>query len=227
MRWITVMLASFATAACSVLGDRSGTEQVDYEVRAALGESVKVRDYGPRVVAETTVAPDDGSPSNTAFQRLFDYIQGANQASREIAMTAPVETEAAAAGRDGPSEETSAQKIEMTAPVEIDTTGERYRMAFFLPQGTTLASAPVPTNAEVSLREISSRLEAVKPYSGSRADAAVARETQALLAILQASEWQTTGPVRSYFYDPPWTLPWLRRNEVAVPVTRRAEAAAN
>lgn len=193
------------------MGNRSGTEQVDFTVVATLPEDVEVRDYGPRVLAETAVPADSDSPSSAAFQRLFDYIQGANQAQAEIAMTAPVETETPA----------SSQKIAMTAPVETETDNGVYRMAFFLPKGTTLTTAPVPTSSDVSLREVSARLEAVKRFSGSRADEAVARETQALLDLLATSDWQPTGTPRSYFYDPPWTLPPLRRNEVAVPVSQR------
>ncbi len=197
------------------MGDRSGTEQVGYSVVAQLDEATQVRDYGARVVAETEASTAEGDPSSTAFRRLFDYIQGANRSEAKIAMTAPVET-----GQASPSE-----SIAMTAPVEVESENGTLRMAFFLPEGTTLDTAPVPTNTDVSLREVPSRLEAVRRFSGSRSDEHVMRETDALAATLAASDWQPVGEPRTYFYDPPWTLPWFRRNEVAVAVQGRENAA--
>lgn len=35
---------------------------------------------------------------------------------------------------------------------------------------------------------------------------------------LDGTNWTPSGAPVAYFYDPPWTLPFLRRNEVAVPV---------
>jgi hypothetical protein len=82
-------------SACSVFGVRSGTEQASYTVVAQLDESIEVRRYPPRVVAETSVtAPDESSGRNKAFRALFDHISGANRSQKKMAMTAPVETAA-------------------------------------------------------------------------------------------------------------------------------------
>jgi SOUL heme-binding protein len=39
-------------------------------------------------------------------------------------------------------------------------------------------------------------------------------------ALASSSGWTVAGPAVDWFYDPPWTLAMLRRNEVAVPVRR-------
>ncbi len=217
MRIAAVVMMSLVMASCSVVGNRSGTEQVDYTIVDQIDEAIEIREYGPRLVAETSVSQGSSSEDNTAFRRLFDYIQGANRGQQEIAMTAPVETQ----------DEPPSQKIAMTTPVEIEEGAGDYRMAFFLPRSMTMATAPQPTDPEVTIRELSERTEAVLRFSGSRSDEAVVRETARLETAIAASEWQASGEPRSYFYDPPWTLPWFRRNEIAVPVIRLADRSGN
>ena len=209
MRVLGVIMGAMVVTACSAFGDRSGTEQASYEVVTRLGENTEVRRYPALVVAETTVAAsDEEAGRNTAFRALFKYIDGGNRAQSKVAMTAPVET---AAG---------AQKIDMTAPVETQTSdaGE-YSMRFFLPAEYTIETAPQPTDPDVRIVEVPERTVAVLRFSGSRGTESVERQTQALATAVDRSAWRTDGEAFALFYDPPWTLPFLRRNEVAVPVT--------
>ena len=62
---------------------------------------------------------------------------------------------------------------------------------------------------------------AVRRYSGSRGTERVVAGGAALRAAVEASAWRPTDEPISLFYDPPWTLPFLRRNEAAVSVVRR------
>ena len=59
---------------------------------------------------------------------------------------------------------------------------------------------------------------AVLRYTGDRSPAAVTERTDELLDVLRDKGIKPTGEAVSWFYDPPWTIPWRRRNEVAVPV---------
>ncbi len=190
------VLASLFLAACSVFGDRSGTPEPPYDVIAKLGNNAEVRRYGERVAAET----DMSNGLNGAFRCLAAYIGGANEGASEIAMTAPVAT-------------TKPEKIAMTAPVEIGPT-----MRFFLPKTYTPATAPKPTDARIHLVDVPPRTEAVLRYTGPRGPARVDAKAADLKRLLQNSPYRPVGRPVGYFYDPPWTLPWLKRNEVAVPV---------
>ena len=62
---------------------------------------------------------------------------------------------------------------------------------------------------------------AVLRFSGTPSPDAVAARTGELVKALAASAWQPAGAPVAWFYDPPWTIPSLRRNEVAVPVSPR------
>lgn len=208
MRVLAAFVCALLVSACTAVGMRSGTEHVSYTVIARLGDDVEVRRYPSQVVAETAVtAPDAESGRNQAFRPLFDYISGANQSRAKVAMTAPVETNPEPA------------KIAMTVPVETTAQpADRYAMRFF-PAGYTPATAPEPTDPDVRILEIPVRTLAVLRFSGSRSTTNVARHLSELNGILQGSAWRVAGEPVTLFYDPPWTLPFLRRNEVAVPVT--------
>ena len=218
LRLVAMLAASAVLAGCSVFGIRSGTEQVPYELVADLGDDLEVRRYPARVAAEARVpaeaeGEDGDDPMGRAFRLLFDYIKGANDGGREIAMTAPVETQRGA-------------EIAMTAPVETRDAAAASgdgtaAMRFFLPASYTMDGAPRPTDPRLRLVEVPARTLAVLRFSGFGGRASVAEERRALLARLEDGAWQATGEPVALFYDPPWTLPFLRRNEVAVPVERR------
>jgi hypothetical protein len=121
---------------------------------------------------------------------------------QEIAMTAPVETGTRSAGRgDGEAAGTV--------------------MRFLLPAKFDLASAPEPTHRQVRLVEVPAETLAVLRFAGFGGQDTVRTKTRTLMRRLKDSNWQATGSSIAMFYNPPWTLPFFRRNEVAVPVARR------
>ena len=166
---------------------------------------MEVRRYGPRLVAEVTVdGSDERAARSEAFRLLAGYIFGGNRGKVDVAMTSPV---AVARGK---------QQIAMTSPVETAAAGDRLTMRFFLPSRLTLDTAPQPDDPRVRLRVVPGETLAVLRFSGF-ADDTGARRAE-LLRALDGSPWRPTGDVTAMFYDPPWTIPFLRRNEVAVPV---------
>lgn len=208
MRNSTALLA-LCLAGCSVVGIQRDIEQPPYEVVASLSDDIEIRQYAERIAVEATVTADDFDDArNAAFRLLFDYISGVNQANAEIAMTVPVETTSAS------------QKIEMTAPVEsqIGKTGA-VTMRFFLPSRFTPKSAPKPTDDRVRLVLMPEQRFAVLAFSGSRNQQVVSARGEQLRAALEALDLNPEAAARAFFYDPPWTLPWLRRNEVAIEVS--------
>lgn len=212
--------AAFATsllmAGCSVFGIRSGLEQPDYEVVENLGEDIEVRRYAPRLAAQAMGEGEDRSAAESqAFRHLFDYISGENRSGAEIAMTAPVAEQA----EEG-------TKIAMTVPVQTEaedggTGGDGpvwVRMRFFLPSQYERDSAPEPTGDAVELVRLEPETVAVMRFSGFRGAEKVAHKQRALLETLENTRWQPDGDPFAMFYDPPFSLPFVRRNEVAVPV---------
>jgi hypothetical protein len=198
------LLPGLLLGACSVVGVRTAPEPAATVV-GHIGP-VEIRRYAPVLAAETTVAGSALYARSVGFQRLFAYITGRNAAQSKIAMTAPV--------AQAPS-----QTIAMTAPVaQTETPTGAWTVRFFLPATMTEATAPRPLDPQVVVVPVPARLMAVLRFSGQATPNTVATEGQRLDAALAGSAWQADGPLVAWFYDPPWTLPPFRRNEVARPV---------
>ena len=207
----TLVATVLLVTGCSVFGMRGDTETPDYEVVRTLTSGVEIRRYGERLAAETAVAAEPGA-RNEAFRRLADYIFGGNQGGRKIAMTAPVATAAQ------PPDEGE----RLPAPVATAARGGELVMRFFLPGTIDPADAPAPEDPRVTLVEVPAETLAVLRFSGRPSDARVSDKTDELLAALDQAGIAPAGSPRAFFYDPPWTLPPMRRNEVAVPVAPEA-----
>ncbi len=189
-----------------MVGIRSGTPGPRYEVLATVGQ-VQIRQYEPRIAASTTIAADELAARSTGFRRLAAYIFGANTTSSSIEMTAPV------------VQVPAASKIAMTAPVIQQRAGAgAWEIQFIMPAQYTMLTLPRPKDPSIRIIELPSQDFAVYRFSGARDATAERKARQILLAALQASSWRPEGEPISWFYDPPWTLPWFRRNEVAVSV---------
>ena len=184
---------------------RATTEQPDYRVLHRDG-AVELRRYGPRLAAETVVRGDEVSARNKGFQAIAGYIFGGNQGKASIAMTAPVA-------------QAKAEKIAMTAPVaQAPAADGSWRIQFFMPAKYTRDTLPKPNNPAVKIVELPGEQFAVLRFSGLAGRGAVAARTRELSAKAAAMGWKVTGAPVVWFYDPPWTLPPMRRNEVALPV---------
>ena len=108
------------------------------------------------------------------------------------------------------------------SPVERESTCSRKDfIRFFMPARHTLETLPVPDDPRVTMAVVPAETVAVLRFSGVPRAEAVAQNSAALAAALKVAPWVPAGPVQAWFYDPPWTVPAQRRNEVAVPVARR------
>lgn len=191
-----------AEAAGTIVGIRSGTEEPSFTVERRIGD-VEIRRYGTRIAAETTIDADEEASRNEGFRRLAGYIFGGNTAKTKIAMTAPVAQQS--------------EKIAMTAPVAAQRdAGGKWVIRFFMPSEHSLDSLPIPNDDRVRLVSVAPERVAVLRYAGLPNPRAVAAKAEELLKTLRDNKIEPAGDPLSWFYDPPWTLPFLRRNEAVV-----------
>ncbi len=164
------------------------------------------------IIAETVVAGTQVEASSAGLRAIAGYIFGDNKradaSAAKIAMTAPVTLE----------KQATSQKIEMTAPVTMDRNGDKWRVHFVMPSQYTLADLPKPNNPTVQLREIPSKKVAALRFSGFAGEDKVAGKTKALTDWVIAKGLAAVNTPQLARYDPPWTLPFMRRNEVLVEV---------
>ncbi len=176
-------------------------ETPDYKVVVKHG-AFEVRDYPAQTVAEVVVEGDQQAAVRKGFRRLASYIFGANAGDQKLAMTAPV-----------------AQAPVMSGPITASALrADRWTVRFDMPRSYDLSTLPKPKNAEIRLLTLPPTRIAALRFSGLMSDSAAKTETAELLSYIKTNGLTASGPPTLAQYDPPWTLWFLRRNEVLIPV---------
>lgn len=171
-----------------------------YTVEARLGD-IEVRQYAPYIAAEVTVRGEERQALNRGFRVLAGYIFGGNTANSSIDMTTPV----------GQS-----QQIDMTSPVAQTGEDGLWTVTFSMPSQWTMDNLPTPNDGNVQFREVPAQRQVVYVFSGRATDNALKSAEKVLRDQAAANGLQTIGQLFTYYYDDPMTLPWKRRNEVAL-----------
>lgn len=193
------------------------TEEPDYTV-LQKSEDFELRRYDSQIAAQTWVTGSQKEASNKGFKILADYIFGNNTApsgeSSKIAMTSPVKMQPQAKGESA--------KIAMTAPVlmqqsdDAQGSGKKWRMQFIMPSKYTMQTLPKPNNDAITITQVPVKTYGVIAFSGLSGDKKVAEKTKALQDWMQTQNLTITGTPELARYDPPWTLPFMRRNEIMI-----------
>lgn len=209
-KWILITIAVLvvitligAIAAGPVMSD---VEKPNYEVVKSDG-AIEIRRYDPMIIAEVHVEGERKAAINDGFRLLADYIFGNNTVKQDIAMTAPVQQK-------------ESEKIAMTAPVQQQSAAGSWQVSFVMPSEYTMATLPEPANDRVTLKEIPAKHFAAITFKGANSDENIEKHEKTLMEYIKANNLSATGTPKYAFYNPPWTLPFMRRNEVMVEVGR-------
>lgn len=181
------------------------TAEPGYQVVRQLGE-IEIRQYEPYAVAEVLINAPSEDAGNEGFRILAAYIFGKNKGERKLEMTAPV------------TQTPVPVKLEMTAPVTVTPATGGYRVQFVLPKGVSAESAPQPIDPRVQLRDVPPLKMAVIRYTGFWSDANYNEHLSTLKEALRSADLHASGQPIYSRYDPPWTLWFMRRNEIWLPI---------
>lgn len=194
------------------------TEEPKYTVLIQV-EDFELRRYDVQLVAQSWVTGDQNGASRQGFKVLADYIFGNNTAasgdSNKISMTAPVMMKFEAKESSNKS-----QKIAMTAPVSITQEPQqnagKWLVQFAMPSQYTMQTLPKPNNPDIEIVEVPAQTYGVIKFSGLAGSEKVAEKTQKLQTWMQSKNLNNLGTPELARYNPPWTLPFMRRNEVMI-----------
>lgn len=216
-------------------GFKSQTARVQVEAAkfTSLGkkDGYELRDYAPSVLAKVLMKGDPNYVMNEAFRPLAGYIFGRNEKvaspagaepeSEKIAMTTPITMEA-----NLPPEEGASEKIAMTTPVTMEAAADAgHWVAFTMPSKYTIETLPKPTNEEVKLEARPGYTAAAITFNGWGGMERMREHEDLLRACLKRDGIEVSGNPIYARYDPPWTVPIFRKNEVILPVKLAAPAA--
>jgi len=190
-------------------GNSMAIEEPKYRVIETNG-AFELRVYDPKIIAEVEVSGNLKRASNKGFKLIADYIFGNNTSrdslnqNEKITMTTPVTMQA------------KSEKIAMTAPVTMAQKGKRWNMHFVMPSSYTIATLPKPNNPAVKIKQIEGAKYAIVRFSGLAGKAKIDKKTVELEKWLSSRNIVPTGKPELARYNPPWTLPFMRRNEVMI-----------
>jgi hypothetical protein len=167
---------------------RAAVEKPDHSCLRKEGR-FEVREYPALTVATTEMRE---GRRDSAFLRLFNFLDRANDRGRKIAMT---------------------------APVFIDRAGGQSEMSFVMPAQARQEGVPAPTDVDVKVHVRPPRRVAVYRYSGGGSAENELRALAALRAWMAKEGLTPTGEPAVAYYDAPYIPPFLRRNEVMLGVS--------
>lgn len=183
-------------------------ETPHYQV-LSQADAFEIRQYSSSIVAETLVDGDFDSASSVGFKRLAGYIFGGNTSKEKISMTAPVGMKA------GKSE-----KIAMTAPVGQTSKDGKFVITFTMPSTYTLETLPIPNDMNVRLKQVPEAIYASVRFSGTWSEARYEEHLTSLKKWIALKRYDVSGAPNYARYNPPWTLWFLRRNEILIEVKK-------
>ena len=188
---------------CAMVGPiMSDVEKPKYQATALTNE-IELRSYDTMLVEMVQMSGSRKDAISEGFRVLADYIFGNNTLEKNISMTAPVEQQAG-------------QKISMTAPVQQQQRSNSWMISFVMPKQFTLKTIPKPNNEMVKINEVPAQRFITIRFSGSNSDDNIRKNKSALFNYITQNKINVTGEPKYAFYNPPWTLPFMRRNEIMV-----------
>ncbi len=201
------LIGAAAVAALAQNEAASKVEQPKYSVLENY-DQIELRQYEPTVVAEVEIAGDQKTALEAGFRVLAGYIFGKNQSnqtftSAKISMTAPVS-------------QTKSEKIPMTAPVTAEASGSVWKIRFTMPSQYSLPTLPKPKDDRIKLFEVPGERIAAIRFSGVATPKDMEKKAEELETFLIKHNMKSMGEAVFAYYNPPWTLPFLRRNEVLI-----------
>ena len=182
------------------------TEEPEFKLISEEGE-FQIREYDSKIIAQVEVEGDFDEASSRGFKLLADYIFGNNLldgASKKISMTTPVEMSPLA------------ENLSMTSSVMDDQINNKWSINFVMPQEFSLDTLPKPNNSQVNIIEVPKEKYAVIVFSGLVRESSYAEKAELLSNYLKENSFKKQGAIKIARYNPPWTLPFFRRNELMV-----------
>ena len=156
-------------------------------------KEIQIRQYQDFNLASTDISGRKETALKQGFRRLAGYIFGKNS---------------------------TRQLMDMTIPVMFESNISSWRISFMLPRAYAFDALPRPDDARVFLHAQSGQNYAVIRFSGARGFENFIAKRLILEKFLTKNHCFNQGRVIYAFYNPPWTLPFLRRNEVWVELTK-------
>lgn len=181
-------------------------EQPEYKLVKTNG-NIEIRDYPPMILAEVEVSGERKEAIKEGFKILADYIFGNNTSIQKNDITQSTAKEVN-------------EKISMTAPVMQQKHKDTWKVRFIMPKMFSMETLPRPNSEMIQLIPVQSKRFAAIRFSGIASEGNIECYTNELKDYISAENLEAIGGVILAFYNPPWTLPFFRRNEIMIEISK-------
>lgn len=168
----------------------SDVEHPKYEI-LSTDKHIETRLYQSMTIAQVVVNGERSDAIRKGFKIIADYIFGNNQNNAEIAMTAPVQQQGSK---------------------------DFWKVSFVMPSKHSLDTLPEPNNKKITLKTDNQKKFVAIVFSGTGSDSNIQKNTTKIQTYIKDNNLKTKDEFKYAFYNPPWTLPFLRRNEIMVEI---------
>ena len=197
----TILLLSVLAFGAAMIGPIMSNVEVPAYKILKKEQNIEIRQYPPLIIAEVKTAGSRQASISDGFRILADFIFGNNEGEKRLSI-------------NGPITQQEGIKIAMTAPVQQEKTDAEWAISFIMPSKFSIDTIPNPINDRIKIIQIPSKRYAVITFSGRSTEANLTKHTNELEIYMNGSSYSKVGNAKYAFYNPPWTLPFLRRNEV-------------
>ena len=202
----TMKSSIFLTLFLVFLNSSMAADEPEFNL-AFKDNNLEIREYEPKVIAQISVIGDFDEASSKGFKVLANYIFGNNNGaggSLKIDMTAPVVMQPLS------------ELIDMTAPVITEGENTKWKVSFIMPKKYTLNTLPKPNDKNIKIFSLPAEKYAVIAFSGLVRELSYNKQAKLLYNFIKNKNLTTLGPLQIARYNPPWTLPFFRRNELMI-----------
>lgn len=182
-----------------------GLEEPPYDL-VRQEDGYVVRTYGQLLGAQVSVAGPWADAMDQGFDRLTAYLDGDNTTQESIAVSRPI------------GMESEGEDIAGAVPVLQQERGGVWLISFMLPPQWTDVTVPRPNDPTIRIVRLPARTVAVISFSGRMTRDDAMRHEQRLRELLARDKAVIVGPATVAQYHMPWSPPFLRRNEIMIPI---------
>jgi hypothetical protein len=200
------ILLLIVTTSCTVFGVRK-EESPKYEV-LFKEKKYEIRQYQPFILAKVVVKGEFQQSASDSFRILAKYIFGKNKENKKIAMTAPV-------GESLEDQSNISKEAEMKLK---DMDLQSWKVTFAMPSKYSKEELPTPVDPRIKLVKESKSKYAVLSFSGGTSNEKLIQKLLKLKKWMEKNNLEATSTFWVWRYDPPWTIPVFRKNEIAIKV---------
>ncbi|MGB1310441.1 MAG: SOUL family heme-binding protein [Leucothrix sp.] len=204
---LLAVLLSLLLSGCGILGQRYGEEAL-YATMFSDGD-YEIRLYEPLIVAQAASEGNYQRATLSGYQRLKDYMSGNNRAQQTVDLNPP--------GRVSNLGLTKTD-TELTTPYFEELVEGVWLTSVAMPEAYTLATLPQPNDEFITFETLPRMKVAVIRFSGFRSQRLISNKADQLLQWMQQENLTPASAARSAVFDPPLTIPGLRRHEIHVSI---------